>query len=187
MNMWLSKGVQLKREGKLLEALKCYVEAMKVDSSNSAIYTSTAKVFYLLNKRDDAIMCYSTGIYLAIKANRQVILSIYDISNKEGRLDLLDEFFNSTYHAGHAFIDLDSEQVNILGLAIEYKNPHLTKQQVKDIIIYNIKSYIHDVSGEFCPAPEKIQVPEYDFDFDGFYTYLGKQACMQNIDWDELM
>lgn len=184
VNDLINKGVESKRQGKLLEALDYYSQALKLQPYNSVIYTSMGKVYFLLTKRQEACFMYRLGVQFAILEHKDKLLSHYNIKTEAGRLELLEEFFNSTYHAAHAFIDLDEEQISYVINNVKKQNPHLNHSQVMELMEYVIKAYTSSISGGLIPEPSMPRIPKWNTNFDNMYGYLGRLLLEDNIDWN---
>ncbi len=79
----VNKGITLKREYKFEEALKCYIEAVKLIPTNGNVYYAMGKLFYLTDRYEEAMNAY----YLASK---------YEANS------YLEDLYR---HYGHAFVD----------------------------------------------------------------------------------
>ncbi|HEY5038009.1 MAG TPA: tetratricopeptide repeat protein, partial [bacterium] len=54
----LSPGRELEKEGKPLEAMRAYVEAIKSDPQNSQLWSALGRLYYQMGKRIYAIQCF---------------------------------------------------------------------------------------------------------------------------------
>ena len=188
--MWTVKqlfdfGLEKKREGNFLEAIKIYNQVKELDPNEPSIYMALGKIYYLNNQREESMENYLLALQLNMFhfASRNGIKG-YEIESI--KVDLLQQFFNTNIHLAHAYFDLDREAKDHFALMLS--NGSLTGSRysivdAKEILEYEISLYRYGLAGGGIKnEPKEINVT-YNINFNELYKILGERVAMEYFNW----
>ena len=180
-------AVSKKREGKFKEAIQLYEEALRIDSEDAIIYTSLAKSQYLNNQKSDALSNYIIGLAISIvNYANQNGYSKSNIRHDNMRKELVSNFFSTTGHLAHAYIDLDKEGIEGLVDSITQAQASLSRKQIQQIVNYTILDYKFVLAGGGIQNEPKYHGIAHDLSFIEIYKHYGEGLAMYYLNWDSI-
>ena len=189
-------GIQAKRQRRYDDAIALYQRALEVDSTYIHTYQAIAKVLFLKGDRQKAIEYYLEYLLRNIGGSD---LDIHMLGTEDYRSELIEQYFSTTNHIGHTYVDLDREQNNLL---VEYilKQTGFIKKDVvarylthfqesyrtvvngstdinSEAVISNVKELVIDPDIEVSTVQELAQI---------YYNKIGQAVSGKFLNWKRI-
>lgn len=180
-------AVAKKREGKFKEAIQLYQKALEIDDEDAIIYISLAKSLYLDNQRQNALDHYIIGLSLSIidYANENGFAPS-DVAKEKARVFLVENFFSTTSHLAHAYIDLDQNVLEHLAQNFAQSQSSLNIDQIRKIVNYTIADYRFVLAGGGVENQPKHHGIDHDLYILDNYSTNGKIMAMRMLNWEHI-
>ena len=189
-------GIQAKRQGRYDDAIALYQRALEVDSTYIHTYQAMAKVLFLKGDRQKAIEYYLEYLLRNIGGSA---LDVHLLGTEDYRSELIEQYFSTTNHIGHTYVDLDRVQSNLL---IEYilKQTDFVKKDVvarylthfqesyrvvvngstdinSEAVISNVKELVIDPDIDVSTVKELAQI---------YYNKIGQAVSGKFLNWKRI-